>query len=167
MAKTTTNYGLIKPERSDNYSVDVMGENMDIIDEKLGVLEPLSVIQVDENQNVTFPGNVNIGGNIAATSLNTTVTVGYTSDTVDITTNYTPICPFVPGVIYSGVINCSVSNSANLYIKTLSTSGTWTTTSHTSGDFSFSNVLAVYVYNTNNRYQNPRAYIKEPTFTVS
>lgn len=32
MAKTTTNLGLIKPERSDNYSVDVMGENMDKID---------------------------------------------------------------------------------------------------------------------------------------
>ena len=35
MATTTPNLGLIKPERSDNYSVDVMGENMDIIDEKV------------------------------------------------------------------------------------------------------------------------------------
>ena len=36
MAKTTTNLGLIKPERSDNYSVDVMSGNMDIIDAKVG-----------------------------------------------------------------------------------------------------------------------------------
>ena len=35
MAKTTANYGLIKPERSDNYSVDVMSGNMDIIDGEL------------------------------------------------------------------------------------------------------------------------------------
>ena len=32
MAKTTTNFGLVKPERSDNYNVDVMSTNMDIID---------------------------------------------------------------------------------------------------------------------------------------
>lgn len=32
MAKTTANLGLVKPERSDNYSVDVMANNMDIID---------------------------------------------------------------------------------------------------------------------------------------
>ena len=32
MATNTTNYGLIKPEKSDNYSVDVMGNNMDKID---------------------------------------------------------------------------------------------------------------------------------------
>ena len=35
MSTTTTNYGLTKPEKSDNYSVDVMGNNMDIIDIKL------------------------------------------------------------------------------------------------------------------------------------
>ncbi len=35
MAKTTANLGLIKPERSDNYSVDVMSENMDKIDSEL------------------------------------------------------------------------------------------------------------------------------------
>ena len=39
MSTTTTNLGLIKPERSDNYSVDVMGENMDIIDERITALE--------------------------------------------------------------------------------------------------------------------------------
>ena len=32
MATTTANYGLTKPERSDNYSVDVMSGNMDKID---------------------------------------------------------------------------------------------------------------------------------------
>lgn len=39
MSTTTTNLGLIKPEKSDNYSVDVMGENMDIIDGKIAKLE--------------------------------------------------------------------------------------------------------------------------------
>ena len=39
MAKTTTNYGLTKPEKSDNYSVDVMAGNMDIIDSKLKNLD--------------------------------------------------------------------------------------------------------------------------------
>ena len=39
MAKTTANLGLIKPERSDNYSVDVMSENMDKIDAKITALE--------------------------------------------------------------------------------------------------------------------------------
>ena len=32
MSTTTTNYGLTKPEKSDNYNVDVMGNNMDKID---------------------------------------------------------------------------------------------------------------------------------------
>lgn len=35
MSTTTTNYGLTKPERSDNYNVDVMGNNMDKIDAEL------------------------------------------------------------------------------------------------------------------------------------
>lgn len=35
MSTTTTNLGLIKPERSDNYSCDVMSENMDVIDGEL------------------------------------------------------------------------------------------------------------------------------------
>ena len=35
MSTTTSNLGLIKPEKSDNYNVDVMCENMDIIDGKL------------------------------------------------------------------------------------------------------------------------------------
>ena len=46
MAKTTTNLGLIKPEKSDNYSVDVMAGNMDVIDEKLGR------INIDEDGNI-------------------------------------------------------------------------------------------------------------------
>lgn len=46
MSKTTANLGLIKPEKSDNYSCDVMGENMDIIDEKLGK------INFDANGNI-------------------------------------------------------------------------------------------------------------------
>ena len=54
MAKTTTNLGLIKPERSDNYNVDVMANNMDAIDAVVGALEDR--ITVDANGNII--GNV-------------------------------------------------------------------------------------------------------------
>lgn len=39
MSTTTANYGLIKPERSDNYNVDVMAENMDALDAKVYDIE--------------------------------------------------------------------------------------------------------------------------------
>ena len=54
MAISTTNLGLIKPERSDNYNVDVMAGNMDIIDERVGALE----------ENISFDSSGNIVGNV-------------------------------------------------------------------------------------------------------
>ena len=55
MSTKTTNYGLTKPERSDNYNVDVMGNNMDIIDSKL-----------KEYNNAINGGNIkgNLTGNV-------------------------------------------------------------------------------------------------------
>lgn len=58
MAKTTTNYGLTKPERSDQYNVDVMNGNMDKIDSALKNLNTGSV---------TVSGNVT-GGTITASN---------------------------------------------------------------------------------------------------
>lgn len=58
MAKTTTNYGLTKPERSDQYNVDVMNGNMDKIDSTLKNLNTGSV---------TVSGNVT-GGTITASN---------------------------------------------------------------------------------------------------
>lgn len=60
MAKTTSNLGLIKPERSDNYSVDVMVENMDIIDSKITALEAGEIETVHGNLHVT-PAFVDTG----------------------------------------------------------------------------------------------------------
>ena len=63
MSTTTTNLGLIKPERSDNYSVDVISGNMDIIDTKIGTLEgKVSALDTGDF------GNVN-GGNISMGSM--------------------------------------------------------------------------------------------------
>lgn len=54
MSKTTTNYGLIKPERSDNYSVDVMSNNMDIIDTMTNDHEErITTLEAGEFKNVT------------------------------------------------------------------------------------------------------------------
>ena len=50
MSTTTTNYGLIKPERSDNYNVDVMGNNMDKIDSAMKAQDTrISTIESEVN----------------------------------------------------------------------------------------------------------------------
>ena len=55
-----------------NTRVGTLETDVDTVEEKVTVLEPLSVIQVDENQNVTFPANVNISGDISC-NLNCTL----------------------------------------------------------------------------------------------
>ena len=61
MATTTSNLGLIKPERSDNYSVDVMSNNMDIIDTKIAVLEAGKFDTVEANNIV---GNIDVSNSL-------------------------------------------------------------------------------------------------------
>ena len=58
MSTTTTNLGLVKPERSDNYSVDVMSGNMDIIDTRIAALENKSSIVEGKvtSRNFTYNG---------------------------------------------------------------------------------------------------------------
>ena len=61
MATTTSNLGLIKPERSDNYSVGVMSNNMDIIDTKIAVLEAGKFDTIEANNIV---GNIDVSNSL-------------------------------------------------------------------------------------------------------
>lgn len=60
MATNTTNLGLIKPNTTDKYDINVFNENMDIIDEKLGNEIHFTVREINKNYNLgtwfTFKG---------------------------------------------------------------------------------------------------------------
>ena len=129
MAKTTTNYGLIKPERSDNYSVDVMGNNMDIIDAMVApktdvdaMKEKLDAFSVDADSNIV--GNVN--GKF-------TNTINVTPSTIQIFAKGTfVLLPYNNGAKYSGTIKLSgnrTDGSGDIVIYYLLSDGTYT--SHT------------------------------------
>lgn len=62
MAKTTANYGLIKPERSDNYNVDVMSGNMDIVDTTInGHEERITTLEAGEFNKIKIPFSTDMG----------------------------------------------------------------------------------------------------------
>lgn len=63
MSTTTTKYGFIKPERSDNYSVDVMGNNMDKIEAALNNVKSSSITN---SGNLTNSGTITSTGQIVA-----------------------------------------------------------------------------------------------------
>ena len=85
MSTTTTNLGLIKPERSDNYSVDVMAGNMDVIDERITALEAGEFESITSDNII---GNLN-GKLILNKASGTGDTVcGYLNSMPDITTGY-------------------------------------------------------------------------------
>lgn len=82
MSTTTANLGLIKPERSDNYSVDVMSTNMDVIDAKIGTLEgKVSTIESEVNGdlvcNSVTVGNLNLNDNCILVPFNTTTGIKF------------------------------------------------------------------------------------------
>ena len=127
MSKTTTNYGLTKPERSDNYSVDVMGNNMDIIDTKIKSIDNVVNGGAVKSSSITNSGTItstglitanggvkgNLTGNATtATNLSRTVTVGVSSTeySVPLYTD-TMLLPYTPGVLYTGKIKGYVSGS--------------------------------------------------------
>ena len=65
MGTYTTNYNLFMPSVGETGWGELVNGNFSTIDttmknlnNRIGTLEPLSVIQVDNNKNVTFPGNV-------------------------------------------------------------------------------------------------------------
>ena len=64
MSTTTANLGLIKPEKSDNYSVDVMAGNMDIIDARITALE------AGEFESITTTGDITVGGTVNCNAIN-------------------------------------------------------------------------------------------------
>ena len=61
MSTTTTKYGFIKPERSDNYSVDVMGNNMDKIEAALNNAKTTSITN---SGNITSTGLITANGGV-------------------------------------------------------------------------------------------------------
>ena len=62
MAKTTSNYGLVKPERSDNYNVDVMGDNMDKIDTKIKSIDNITNSGAIKSTSITNSGTITSTG---------------------------------------------------------------------------------------------------------
>lgn len=60
MATNTTNLGLIKPNTTDKYDINVFNENMDIIDEQLGNEIHFTIREINKNYNLgtwfTFKG---------------------------------------------------------------------------------------------------------------
>ena len=66
MSKTTTNFGLIKPEKSDNYSVDVMGDNMDKIDAELKEHDNVVNGGAVKSSSITNSGTITSTGKITA-----------------------------------------------------------------------------------------------------
>ena len=61
MSTTTTKYGFIKPERSDNYSVDVMGNNMDKIEAALNNAKTTSITN---SGTITSTGLITANGGV-------------------------------------------------------------------------------------------------------
>ena len=78
MGTYTTNYNLFMPTVGEQGWGELVNGNFSTIDttmkslnNKIEILEPLSIIHVDENQNVTFPGNV------IATNINENGVIGW------------------------------------------------------------------------------------------
>lgn len=141
MSTKTANLGLTKPERSDNYSVDVMGKNMDIIDERITALE------AGEFESITAKvGNFSkiiLTGRLSYNGYYSTGTYGNIG-----ATNTFHTVPIISSIIpLNGVVSLKTSTTAsscNLYI--VSSEGI---TSHalttTQTEYTVTNGLNIYV----------------------
>ena len=181
MGTYTTNYNLFMPSigeqgwgdlvngnfttidttmNSLNTKVGTLETEMDAVEEKVTALEPLSIIQVDSNKNVTFPAGITAIGGITFN----TVTVSPSNDSFGLTmgsSNYVSgmfhICPCVPGVLYTGTVKYKLysSSSNRLTIMILSSSDTWSIASLPAGGtdsktYTFANAKCVQIqWNTN------------------
>ena len=171
MAKTTANLGLIKPERSDNYSVDVMGTNMDIIDTRVTAIE-----QVVSNGNVT--ANVitanQFVGDISGTATGLNRVVNVSPSDIQFQNGYSGnfTIPYISGIKYTGSINGNITatsrNSGQVMFCVLK-NGVWTNTlKKDSGEvtFSFENVDMIIIYQSGlGGTINGDGYIYLPIFT--
>ena len=110
MSTTTSNLGLIKPERSDNYSVDVMGNNMDIIDSRITACEN-RITPLEERVVTVTPTNNKWHG---------------------LTAGFNLILHRIPGVKYTGSIKI-IMDSTNSYTNYINVYNTFAdTTPHES-----------------------------------
>ena len=181
MGTYTTNYNLFLPSIGEQGWGDLVNGNFSTIDTTMkslrtaiGALEPLSVIQVDSNNNVTFPANVNIEGTIngAVNSLTKTVIVSasttkfYDALYIYLEAGSITVCPYVPGVLYTGFVKSKVAENQypnKMYV--LSSSDTWSIVdmnSTSESDYSFTNAKTVVV--TLATYNNSDDYIYLPIY---
>ena len=117
----------------------------------------------------------NLTGNAStATKLNKTVTIGVSSTTIEMFQIDFVICPYVPGVVYTGSIktcttygsNSSSSNGIRFY--KLSTNGTWSTTNLScaaENTYSFSNIIYGVIFGINYSTKYTSGGIYSPTYT--
>ena len=143
MGTYTTNYNLFIPTIGEQGWGELVNGNFSTIDTTMKSLSNRttaleSVIQVDGNQNVTFPGSVTVSGNMNA-NINLTFNVSYnaSSGTFGHSCGKNSAAPvmvlsFSPFITYTGVVQVGANYSAHyggsLYCITGSNSTGYTIT---------------------------------------
>ena len=173
MSTTTANLGLIKPEKSDNYSVDVMGNNMDIIDAMVTPKTETDAVA----QRVTTIEEVVSNGNVTANVITANQFVGDISGTaagLNRVVNVSPsnvkinngsetmitLLSYVPGVKYSGTISGQLYRGGTTNVGRIRTSilknGVWTTNEYSLSaggtepfTLTLDNIDMLWIYQTN------------------
>ena len=180
MGTYTTNYNLFMPSVGESGWGDLVNGNfttidtmMKSLDNRIGILEPLSIIQVDSNMNVAFPANV-IAPSFNGTTIksgNITVTP---TDTIKCTIprhtgNYgavLTILPLQPNTTYSGSIKVTTSYSygTTVYFYNGTTDEAKSLFIKPTGLFTFSNISYLLIEETGST-AGDNAYIYD--FTLS
>ena len=141
MAKTTANYGLIKPERSDNYNVDVMANNMDVIDGELqNHKTKIAAIESEVNGDLVcnsvtadlspcfgITSEANVISAIKFSYEETLASVRNSTVTKTVTYRTNPICNTVTFTVFSYKGRSYVKVNNNIVCDTGTTSGANTT----------------------------------------
>ena len=161
MGTYTANYQLYMPSIGEQGWGDLMNGNLTTIDTtmkglntRIGTLET-ETDAVEERlatieKNISFDSEGNIVGNVVgtATKLNTTVNVSVSTTTMSLRHGQITLCPYVPGVKYTGKINGGGAWDGNgtryNSVAILNSSG-WTMQTLI-GELSINNVLCVIVY---------------------
>ena len=129
MSKTTTNLGLVKPERSDNYNVDVMAGNMDIIDERITAVENGDITL--SSKRLSYSGFFNYKAGVIAND-------AWYDVYIPIFNSFSPI---------SGVVSLKYSGSAyNPKLRTIGPNGiTETPFTTTQTEYTVTNAYSIFV----------------------